>query len=98
MNNLKFYFIITKLFLKGWKISNIQKVIDDYKLKTIILEFRTNALCFGFDTSNYSDGELLKSANVASKEISKFGLTADEATKALNTLSKSMIQFKPEFN
>lgn len=62
----------------------------------MMLEFRSNALCFGIDTSNYSDDELLQSAKLASKEILKFGVSADEASKALNTLSRSMIEFKPE--
>jgi len=82
MENIKFYFIIIKLFLKGFSVSEIQKVIEDYKYKTMMLEFRSNALCFGFDTSTYSDDELLKSAGIASKEIAKCGVTAEELTKA----------------
>jgi hypothetical protein len=97
MRNLKFCFIIIKLFLKGNSVSSIQKVIEDYKFKTMMLEFRTNALLFGFDTLNYSDDELLKSVNLASKELAKCGLSVEEVGIAFNSLSRSMIEFKPPF-
>jgi len=98
MNNLKFYFIIIKLFLKGFRISEIQKIIDDYKYKTMMLEFRSNALLFGFDVNNYTDQEIIEMTNKASKEIAKCGVSGHEAGVAFRQLQQSMIEFKPEFN
>jgi len=97
-NSLKFYFLVFKLFLKGFSISEIQKVIEDYKHKTMMLEFRTNALLFGFDVDNYSDEEIIEMVNTAGKEIAKCGITGYEAGVALSQLQRSMIEFQPEFN
>ncbi len=90
MSNLKFYFLVIKLFLKGIKVDDIQKLIEEYKLKKLMLDFRTNALLFGFDTSVYTDEEIFQMVGDASNQISQIGVTAEEAAKAFNTLAISM--------
>ena len=86
MNILKFYFVIFKLFLKGYSTSNVQKIIEDYKNKTMMLEFRTTALLFGMDTSLYSDEEIKQMVIKTSLKISKAGMSASEAGEALSRL------------
>lgn len=98
INNLKIYFIVIKLFLKGNRISEINKIIEEYKYKIMMLEFRSNSLLFGFDINNYTDEEILEMVSDAGKQIAGFGVTAQEATDAFSNLSKSMIKFQPELN
>jgi len=97
-NTLKFYFLVFKLFLKGNRISDINKIIEEYKYKIMMLEFRSNALLFGFDVNNYTDEEIIEMVNTAGKEIAKCGISVKEAGDALSQLSRSMIEYKPEFN
>lgn len=96
--NLKFYLLVIKLFLKGNSIIYIGKVIKEYKYKIMMLEFRSNALLFGFDVNNYSDEEIIEMTNNAGKEIAKCGISGYEAGVAFSALSKSLVEFKPEFN
>lgn len=97
INNLKFYFIIIKLFLKGNSITSIQKTIELYKHKIMMLEFRTNALFFGFDVNNYTDEEILQMVSDAGKQMAGCGVTCQEATDAFNNLSKEMVEYNPKF-
>lgn len=94
---LKFYFLIFKLFLKGNSITSIQKIIEEYKYKIMMLEFRSNALLFGFDVNNYSDEEILEMVSHAGNQISSCGITIQEASEAFNNISKEMIEYNPKF-
>lgn len=97
-NNIKFYFIVFILFLKGKSITSIRKIIEDYKHKIIMLEFRSSALLFGFDINNYTDEEILEMISNAGKQIADCSLTFQEASEAFNNISKSMAGFQPELN
>ena len=86
INNLKFYFLIFKLFLIGYSVSSIRKIIEDYKHKIIMLEFRQIALCFGFDVNNYTDEEILEMVSDTGKQMAGCSVTFQEATDAFNNL------------
>lgn len=96
-NNIKFYFLIFKLFLKGKSITSIQTIIEEYKHKIMMLEFRSTALLFGFDVNNYTDEEILEMVSDAGKQMSGCGVTFQEATDAFNNLSKAMAEYNPKF-
>lgn len=88
MSKLKLYLKVALLAIKG---KSIKEIIEKYKYKTMMLEFRSNALLFGFDANNYTDEEIIEMVNSAGKEISKAGLTGYEAGIAFRRLHKSMI-------
>lgn len=97
INNIKFYFIVFKLFLKGYSITSVRKIIEEYKHKIMMLEFRSNALLFGFDINNYSDEEIIEMVSDAGKQMSGCGVTFQEATDAFNNVSKAMAEYNPKF-
>lgn len=98
INKLRFYFFVAKLFLKGNKICYIKEVIEEYKFKTIMLEFRSNALLFGFESYNYTDEEIIEMVNTASKQLSQCGVSAYEAGVRFSEASKQLAEFQPKFN
>lgn len=62
-----------------------------------MLEFRSNALLFGFDVDNYTDEEILEMVSDAGKKMSSCGVTVQEATEAFNNVSKAMAEYNPKF-
>lgn len=97
-NKIFLYYCLVKLILKGRSINSIRKIIEDYKLKTVIVNYRTECLFWGFDLSKYTDEEILKMTADAAKQISNVGLTAEEASNSLKILGQSMIELQPKFN
>lgn len=87
MSKLKLYLRVALLVIKG---KSIKEIIEKYKYKTMMLEFRSNAVLFGFDINNYSDEEIIQMVNSAGKEFSKAGLTGYEAGIAFRRLQKSI--------
>ena len=54
--------------------------------KLSILELRGSFSFFGFDISNMSDEEIKQGVITLAKEMSKIGLSASEASKALSRM------------
>ena len=54
--------------------------------KLIMVEFRSLASLFGFDTSDMSDEEIKEGVTHAAKEMSKAGVSASEAGEALRRM------------